>query len=122
MALAHQIGEDRCTIFAQDRSQKSNKMLKLNLILNGLVSSFDHAIQGDTLTDPFHMSDDGKSLRQFDYEVCNPPSACAEFDETKRKSCDCTSNWFPHGKEQRRGQTAEAYCKRETCKKEVSTI
>lgn len=33
MALAHQIGEDRCTIFAQDRSQKSNKMLKLNLIL-----------------------------------------------------------------------------------------
>lgn len=43
------------------------------------------------------------------------PSACAEFDETKRKSCDCTSNWFPHGKEQRRGQTAEAYCKRETC-------
>ena len=156
MALAHQIGEDRCTIFAQDRSQKSNKMLKLNLILNGLVSSLDHAIQGDTLTDPFHMSDDGKSLRQFDYEVCNPPfnldfsetretlaamparfwagipnvpkkkkrkhvhlhmlpSACAEFDETKRKSCDCTSNWFPHGKEQRRGQTAEAYCKRETC-------
>ena len=155
MALAHQIGEDRCTIFAQDRSQKSNKMLKLNLILNGLVSSLDHAIQGDTLTDPFHMSDDGKSLRQFDYEsatlhstwislrqerrlrLCQPvsgqvsqmcrrrkrehvhlhmlPSACAEFDETKRKSCDCTSNWFPHGKEQRRGQTAEAYCKRETC-------
>ena len=65
MALAHQIGEDRCTIFAQDRSQKSNKMLKLNLILNGLVSSLDHAIQGDTLTDPFHMSDDGKSLRQL---------------------------------------------------------
>ena len=29
------------------------------------------------------------------------PSACAEFDETKRTSCDCTSNWFPHGKEQR---------------------
>lgn len=74
------------------------------------------------MTDPFHMSDDGKSLRQFDYEVCNPPSACAEFDETKRKSCDCTSNWFPHGKEQHRGQTAEAYCKRETCKKEVSLI
>ena len=38
MALAHQIGEDKTTIFAQDRSQKSNKMLKLNLILNGLVA------------------------------------------------------------------------------------
>lgn len=73
MALAHQVGEDKCTIFAQDRSQKSNKMLKLNLILNGLVSSLDHAVQGDTLTDPYHMSDDKKSLRKFDYIVCNPP-------------------------------------------------
>lgn len=45
MALAHQIGEDKCTIFAQDISQRSNKMLKLNLILNGLVTSLDHAIQ-----------------------------------------------------------------------------
>ena len=43
MALAHQIGENRCTIFAQDISQRSNKMLKLNLLLNGLVSSLDHA-------------------------------------------------------------------------------
>ncbi len=73
MALGHQIGEDRCTIFAQDRSQKSNKMLKLNLILNGLVSSLDHAVLGDTLTDPYHMSADGKSLKKFDYIVCNPP-------------------------------------------------
>ena len=35
MALSHQVGEDRCTIFSQDISQRSNKMLKLNLILNG---------------------------------------------------------------------------------------
>ena len=82
MALAHQIGEDCCTIFAQDRSQKSNKMLKLNLILNGLVSSLDHAIQGDTLTDPFHKSDDGNTLRQFDYVVCNPPFNL-DFSETR---------------------------------------
>lgn len=82
MALAHQVGEDKCTIFAQDRSQKSNKMLKLNLILNGLVSSLDHAIQGDTLTDPFHMSDDGQTLRQFDFEVCNPPFNL-NFEETR---------------------------------------
>ncbi|MBE6133957.1 MAG: SAM-dependent DNA methyltransferase [Erysipelotrichaceae bacterium] len=73
MALAHQIGEDKCTIFSQDISQKSNKMLKLNLILNGLVSSLDHAIQGDTLVSPYHKSDDKTKLRQFDYIVSNPP-------------------------------------------------
>lgn len=84
MALAHQVGEDKCTIFAQDRSQKSNKMLKLNLILNGLVSSLDHAIQGDTLTDPYHMSDEGNSLRQFDYVVCNPPFKL-DFSETREQ-------------------------------------
>lgn len=84
MALGHQVGEDRCTIFAQDRSQKSNKMLKLNLILNGLVSSLDHAVQGDTLTDPFHKSDDGKRLRQFDYVVCNPPFKL-NFEETREQ-------------------------------------
>lgn len=82
MALGHQVGEDRCTIFAQDRSQKSNKMIKLNLILNGLVTSLDHAVQGDTLTDPFHKSDDGQSLRQFDYVVCNPPFKL-NFEETR---------------------------------------
>jgi len=84
MALGHQVGEDRCTIFAQDRSQKSNKMLKLNLILNGLVSSLDHAVQGDTLTDPFHKSDDGQRLRQFDYVVCNPPFKL-NFEETREQ-------------------------------------
>ena len=84
MALGHQVGEDRCTIFAQDRSQKSNKMLKLNLILNGLVSSLDHAVQGDTLTDPFHKSDDGQRLRQFDYVVCNPPFKL-DFSETREQ-------------------------------------
>lgn len=84
MALSHQIGEDKCTIFAQDISQKSNKMLKLNLILNGLVSSLDHAVQGDTLTDPYHKSDDNQSLRQFDYIVSNPPFKL-DFPETREK-------------------------------------
>lgn len=82
MALAHQIGEDRCTIFSQDISQRSNKMLKLNLILNGLVSSLDHAIQGDTLVSPYHKSDDGKKLRQFDYVVSNPPFKM-DFSDTR---------------------------------------
>lgn len=84
MALGHQIGEDRCTIFSQDISQRSNKMLKLNLILNGLVSSLDHAIQGDTLTSPYHKSDDGQKLRQFDFVVSNPPFKM-DFSDTREK-------------------------------------
>lgn len=84
MALSHQIGEDRCTIFAQDISQRSNKMLKLNLILNGLVSSLDHAIQGDTLVAPYHKSDDGQALRTFDFVVSNPPFKM-DFSDTREK-------------------------------------
>ncbi|MFR0637291.1 class I SAM-dependent DNA methyltransferase [Arthrobacter sp. LS16] len=84
MALSHAIGEDRCTIFAQDISQRSNKMLKLNLILNSLVSSLDHAVQGDTLAQPYHKSDDGSELRQFDYVVSNPPFKM-DFSDTQEK-------------------------------------
>ncbi len=84
MALSHQIGEDRCTIFAQDISQRSNKMLKLNLILNGLVSSLDHAIQGDTLVAPYHKSDNGQELRTFDFVVSNPPFKM-DFSDTREK-------------------------------------
>ena len=84
MALGHQIGEDRCTIFSQDISQRSNKMLKLNLLLNGLVSSLDNAIQGDTLVAPYHKSDDGQQLRQFDFVVSNPPFKM-DFSNTREK-------------------------------------
>lgn len=82
MALAHQIGEDRCTIFSQDISQRSNKMLKLNLILNNLVASLDNAIQGDTLVSPYHKNDDGTSLKQFDFVVSNPPFKM-DFSDTR---------------------------------------
>ncbi len=82
MALAHQIGEDKCTIYSQDISQRSNKMLKLNLILNNLVSSLDHAVQGDTLVSPYHKSDDKKSLKQFDFVVSNPPFNM-DFSDTR---------------------------------------
>lgn len=84
MALSHQVGEDKCTIFAQDISQRSNKMLKLNLILNGLISSLDHAVQGDTLVAPYHKSDDGQKLRQFDFVVSNPPFKM-DFSDTREK-------------------------------------
>ena len=84
IALAHQIGTDKCTIFSQDISQKSNRMLKLNLILNGLVSSLDNAIQGDTLVSPYHKSQEGKHLKQFDYIVSNPPFKM-DFSETRNQ-------------------------------------
>lgn len=84
MALAHQIGNSKCTIFAQDISQRSNKMLKLNLLLNGLITSLDHAIQGDTLIAPYHKNDSGTALRQFDYVVSNPPFKM-DFSDTREK-------------------------------------
>ena len=84
MALAHRIGNSKCTIFAQDISQRSNKMLKLNLLLNGLVSSLDHAVQGDTLVNPYHKNDSKTALRQFDYVVSNPPFKM-DFSDTREK-------------------------------------
>jgi type I restriction enzyme M protein len=72
MNLAHAIGEDRCTIYSQDISQKSSTMLRLNLILNNLVHSISNIIQGNTLVDPYHKSPNGQ-LKQFDYIVSNPP-------------------------------------------------
>ena len=71
MSLAHAIGEDKCTIYSQDISQKSSTMLRLNLILNNLVHSISNIIQGNTLTNPEHK--DGNNLRKFDYIVSNPP-------------------------------------------------
>ena len=72
MAIAHQVGEERCSIYSQDISNKSSEMLRLNLILNGLSGSLPNIVQGNTLTDPAHKTPDGK-LRQFDYVVSNPP-------------------------------------------------
>ena len=71
MNLAHAIGEDKCTIYSQDISQKSNTMLRLNLILNNLVHSIQNAIQGNTLLEPYHK--DGEQLKNFDFIVSNPP-------------------------------------------------
>ena len=93
MALAHQIHEDRCTIFAQDISQRSNKMLKLNLILNGLVSSLDHAIQGDTLVAPYHRANNSQELRQFDFVVSNPPFKM-DFSDTREKLAAMPSRFW----------------------------
>lgn len=72
MALAHQIGEDRCSIYSQDISEKSSEMLRLNLILNSLSASLPNVVQGNTLTEPSHTESNG-ALRKFDFIVSNPP-------------------------------------------------
>ncbi len=69
--IAHAIGEQRCTLFSQDISQKSSSLLRLNLILNNLVHSIPNIIQGNTLLHPYHK--EGKGLKKFDYIVSNPP-------------------------------------------------
>ena len=71
MNVAHAIGENRCSIYTQDISQKSSNLLRLNLILNNLVHSIPNVIQGNTVLHPYHK--DGKELKRFDYIVSNPP-------------------------------------------------
>lgn len=67
MNIAHKIGQDKCSIYSEDISQKSANLLRLNLILNNLSHSIDHIIQGNTITEPKHIS------KRFDYIVSNPP-------------------------------------------------
>jgi type I restriction enzyme M protein len=71
MNIAHAIGEQRCTIYSQDISQKSSSLLRLNLILNNLVHSIPNIIQGNTVLHPYHR--EGKALKKFDFIVSNPP-------------------------------------------------
>lgn len=73
LALAHQIGEDNCTIFTQDISAKSNEFLRLNLILNNLVHSLGNVVHDDTLKTPRHLNPQKNGLAKFDYIVSNPP-------------------------------------------------
>lgn len=82
LAAAHQIGEDNCTIYTQDRSQKANEFLRLNLILNGLVASLPNVVHDDTLVSPRHLTRDKKRIQQFDYIVSNPPFKC-DFSDTR---------------------------------------
>lgn len=74
IALGHAIGENNCTIYTQDISDKSSSMLMLNLILNNMGHSLSHVIKGNTLTHPFHRDPkDHSKLMKFDYIVMNPP-------------------------------------------------
>lgn len=71
LSLATRIGEKNCTIYSQDRSQKSTQFLRINLILNNLAQSLEYVIEGNTMTHPMHL--DGDKLKQFDFIVSNPP-------------------------------------------------
>ncbi len=70
--LVHSIGENNCTIYSQDISQKSSALLRLNLILNNLQHSIQNIIQGNTILSPYHKQLNGQ-LEKFDYIVSNPP-------------------------------------------------
>lgn len=82
LALAHQIGEENCTLYTQDISQKSNEFLRLNLILNNLVHSLGNVIHGDTLLNPAHLNQNKTKLAKFDYIVSNPPFK-TDFSDTR---------------------------------------
>lgn len=73
LSLAHEIGEENCTIYTQDISQKSNEFLRLNLILNNLVHSLPNIVHEDTLVNPRHLNEKKDGLMPFDYIVSNPP-------------------------------------------------
>lgn len=72
MSLAHQIGENRCTIYSQDISQKSSTLLRMNLILNNLTHSLLNVVQGNSMTEPYHLMHQIPK-NGFDYIVSNPP-------------------------------------------------
>lgn len=92
MALAHQIGENRCSIYSQDISEKSSEMLRLNLILNNLSSSLPNVIQGNTLLEPSHKESNG-SLKQFDFIVSNPPFKLDFPEYRETLAADNTRFW-----------------------------
>ncbi|MCI8621502.1 MAG: SAM-dependent DNA methyltransferase [Clostridia bacterium] len=87
LALAHQIGEENCTIYTQDISQKSNEFLRLNLILNNLVHSLGNIVHGNTLTEPAHYNETKTRLAEFDYIVSNPPFK-TDFSEYRDELAD----------------------------------
>ena len=87
MNIAHAIGENNCSIYSEDISQKSSNMLRLNLVLNNLSHSIPHIIKGNTILEPYYREE------KFDYIVSNPPfkldfsdfSAALDTDINKKR-------------------------------------
>ena len=64
--LAHEL-DSRCSVYSQDISAKSTRLLRINMILNGYTNSIQNIKQGDTLLNPYYMG------KKYDYIVSNPP-------------------------------------------------
>ena len=94
LAAAHRIGEDRCTIYTQDRSQKANEFMRLNLVLNNLVHSLPNVVHDDTLAAPRHLNKEGDGLKLFDCIVSNPPFKADFSDVRNRLAGDAYKNRF----------------------------
>lgn len=78
--LANELGRgsfgDKAQVYTQDISGKSSRFLRINMLLNGLTSSLDNIIEGDTLLTPAHYSkahDPSSGIKKFDYITANPP-------------------------------------------------
>lgn len=78
--LAHELGEGsfgpKAQVYTQDISQKSSRFLRINMLLNGLTSSLDNIIEGDSLLTPAHYNtphDPSSGVKMYDYMVMNPP-------------------------------------------------
>lgn len=78
--LANELGQgsfgDKAQVYTQDISGKSSRFLRINMMLNGLTSSLDNIIEGDTMVTPAHYKephDPNSGIKQFDYITSNPP-------------------------------------------------
>lgn len=71
LSMADKIGTRNCTLYSQDRAQKSTQFLRVNLILNNLAHSLENVVEGNTMIAPAHLK--GDKIQQFDFIVSNPP-------------------------------------------------
>lgn len=78
--LANELGHgsfgEKAQVYTQDISGKSSRFLRINMMLNGLTSSLDNIIEGDTLDTPAHYitpHEPNSGVKQFDYITSNPP-------------------------------------------------
>ncbi|MCI6275434.1 MAG: type I restriction-modification system subunit M [Clostridium sp.] len=78
--LANELGKgsfgEKAHVYTQDISGKSSRFLRINMLLNGLTSSLDNIIEGDTLDTPAHYiipHDPSSGVKKFDYITSNPP-------------------------------------------------
>jgi type I restriction enzyme M protein len=60
------------TIYGQEKDNATTALAKMNMILHGNETAALDIQQGNTLSNPLHMNDDG-TLKTFDFAVANPP-------------------------------------------------